>query len=548
VSEREPSKNDPRLTPSSAVLDEAHLGDIHGAFGTIRLSDVTPRRTWRRRLLTLAAILGPGIIVMVGDNDAGGVSTYAQAGQDFGYSLLWTLILLIPVLIVNQEMVVRLGAVTGVGHARLIKERFGRFWGWFSVGDLFLLNFLTISTEFIGISYAGEYFGLKPYVVVPISALILIAITVSGNFRRWERAMFVFLFASLLVLPLVVLSHPDPSASLKGFLLPTVQGGLSSNAVLLIIAIVGTTVAPWQLFFQQSNVIDKRITPRWLEYEKADTAIGAIVVVIGAAAIMMSAASAFTGTADFGHFQNALGIAGGLKQHVSPLVGGIFAFILFDASIVGASAVTLATSYAFGDVFGLRHSLHRGIREAKLFYSSYAGMVVVAAAIVLIPNAPLGLITTAVQALAGILLPSATVFLVLLCNDKAVLGPWVNKPWLNVCATFIVSVLLMLSMILVITTLDSSLDVNSLVIALGAILLVAMIPVVYLGWRSYRLRSREPEMSREERESWRMPALALLQRPTASLVRRVAMLTLSGYLVLAIIVLVIKAVQLALGR
>src|ERR1700732_1499443 len=150
------------MTPPSAVLRDAHAGDIHGAFGTIRLSDVAPRRTWRRRLLTLAAIVGPGLIVMVGDNDAGGVSTYAQAGQDYGYSLLWTLVLLIPVLIVNQEMVVRLGAVTGVGHARLIAERFGRFWGWFSVGDLFLLNFLTISTEFMGVGLAGEYFGLSP--------------------------------------------------------------------------------------------------------------------------------------------------------------------------------------------------------------------------------------------------------------------------------------------------------------------------------------------------------------------------------------------------
>ncbi len=205
------------MTPTSAVLDQAHVGDIHGAFGTIRLSDVNPRRTWRRRLLTLAAIIGPGIIVMVGDNDAGGVSTYAQGGQNFGYSLLWTLVLLIPVLIVNQEMVVRLGAVTGVGHARLINERFGRFWGWFSVGDLFILNFLTIVTEFIGIGYSAEYFGFSQYVVVPLAALTLIGITLTGNFRRWERAMFVFVTASLLVFPLVFLSHPDPGAALKGF-------------------------------------------------------------------------------------------------------------------------------------------------------------------------------------------------------------------------------------------------------------------------------------------------------------------------------------------
>src|SRR6266700_7188980 len=141
------------------AVAEARYEDIHGAFGTIRAGDPMPRRTWRRRAMTFAAIIGPGLIVMVGDNDAGGVSTYAQAGQDYGYSLLWVLLLLIPVLIVNQEMVVRLGAVTGVGHARVITERFGRYWGWVSVGDLFLLNFLTIVTEFNGVSMALRYFG-----------------------------------------------------------------------------------------------------------------------------------------------------------------------------------------------------------------------------------------------------------------------------------------------------------------------------------------------------------------------------------------------------
>jgi Mn2+/Fe2+ NRAMP family transporter len=545
VSEREPQKDAPRLVPTSAVLDEAHVGDIHGAFGTIRLSDVAPRRTWRRRLLTLAAIIGPGLIVMVGDNDAGGVSTYAQAGQDYGYSLLWTLVLLVPVLIVNQEMVVRLGAVTGVGHARLITERFGRFWGWFSVGDLFLLNFLTISTEFIGVSLAGEYFGFSPFVVVPLAAILLVGITITGNFRRWERAMFVFLFASLLVLPLLVLSHPDSGAALQGFVKPGVAGGLTSDAALLIIAIVGTTVAPWQLFFQQSNVIDKRITPRWLEYEKADTVIGAFVVVIGAAAIMIASASAFGGTNDFGRFVDALHIARGLAAHLNPIEGPIFALLLFDASIVGASAVTLATSYAFGDIFGLRHSLHRGFREAKFFYASYTVMVVVAAAIVLIPHAPLGLITTAVQALAGTLLPSATVFLVLLCNDRAVLGPWVNKPWLNVVATVIVSALLLLSLVLVISTLFVSINVTALITVLGSVMAVVVVTAAaWMVW-SARAAAPEPEMPRAEKENWRMPALALLERPTWSLPKRIAMLTMVGYIVLAVLFLAVKAVEIA---
>ena len=271
------------------MLDEAHVGDIEGALGRISVGDVGERHTWKQRLVTLAAIVGPGIIVMVGDNDAGGVSTYAQAGQDFHTSLLWTLLLLIPVLIVNQEMVVRLGAVTGVGHARLINERFGRGWGWFSVGDLFLLNFLTIVTEFIGISLAASFAGITPFVAVPVAAVALVAIAASGSFRRWERAMFVFIAVGALQVPLFFLSHPRWGTIGRDFVVPSVRGGVSSSAVLLIIAIVGTTVAPWQLFFQQSNIVDKRITPRFISYERADTVLGSFVVVAGAAALMVAA-------------------------------------------------------------------------------------------------------------------------------------------------------------------------------------------------------------------------------------------------------------------
>src|SRR5277367_6587987 len=197
-----------RPTRERAVLDSAHIGDIQGAFGTIGQHDTGARRSWRARALALLAIIGPGLIVMVGDNDAGGVATYGQAGQNYGTSLLWVLLLLVPVLIVNQEMVVRLGAVTGVGHARLIIERFGRGWGYFEVADLFLLNFLTIVTEFIGVSLALGYFGVSKYLAVPIAAIALVAITSTGSFRRWERFMYVFIVANFLVIPLLVLARP----------------------------------------------------------------------------------------------------------------------------------------------------------------------------------------------------------------------------------------------------------------------------------------------------------------------------------------------------
>jgi Mn2+/Fe2+ NRAMP family transporter len=491
--------------------------------------------------------MGPGLIVMVGDNDAGGVSTYAQAGQNYGTSLLWILLVLVPVLIVNQEMVVRLGAVTGVGHARLIFERFGKFWGAFSVGDLFILNFLTIATEFIGISLAGSFFGISPYLVVPLAAALLIGVTVTGSFARWERSMFVFLAVNVLVIPIAVLSHPTIGQVAHDAVVPGIKGGFSSAAILLIIAIVGTTVAPWQLFFQQSNVIDKRITPRWMPYERADTVIGACVVIIGAAALMIAPAAAFSGTSLAGQFTDAGAVASGLAHHAGQLEGTLFAIVLLDASIIGASAVTLATSYAFGDVFGVHHSLHRPWHEAKTFYSSFAGMVLLAAAIVLIPQAPLGLMTTAVQALAGVLLPSATVFLLLLCNDREVLGPWVNPLWLNAVASIILGVLLMLSGILVVTTLIPSVDVGRLVVGLGALLAIGLVAmgVVTLRGRDTTTTGPEPKLNRD---TWRMPQLAFLGRPVWSRERLIAMWALRGYLIVAVVLLAVRAVQIGSGH
>jgi len=496
-------------------------------------------------MLVLLAIMGPGLIVMVGDNDAGGVATYAQAGQNFGLTLLWTLPLLVPVLIVNQEMVVRLGAVTGVGHARLIIERFGRFWGAFSVGDLFILNFLTIATEFIGVSLALEYFGISEYLAVPIAAVGLILMTVSGSFRRWERFMYVFVFANFLVIPLAIFSHPSTGSFVHGLVVPRVRGGFNSTSVLLIIAIVGTTVAPWQLFFQQSNVIDKRITPRWINYERADTFIGSLVVVFAASILMAVPAAAFAHTKAFGAFTNAEGVARDLTRYIGHGTGAIFAIILLNSSIIGAAAVTLSTSYAFGDVFGARHSLHRSWRDAKLFYGTFSGMVALAAALILIPGAPLGIITTAVQALAGVLLPSATVFLLLLCNDKGVLGPWVNKTWLNIVSSFIVSILLMMSLILMATTMFSTINVRALSLVLGVALLAAYGVAGALFLRGRRRHPAPAEaVPTERRDTWRMPPLNLLDRPKWSRGRLVAMYLLRGYLVVAVILLLVKAIEL----
>src|SRR5580700_6432083 len=192
----------------AAALDSANVGDIRGALGTISLDDTAARTTASAKLKTLLAIVGPGLIVMVGDNDAGAFSTYGQAGQDYGTRLLWTLVLLTPVLYVNQEMVLRLGAVTGVGHARLILERFGRFWGAFSVVDLFILNALTLVTEFIGITLAAGYLGLPKVGAVVLAAGVIVGSAFTGSFRRFERIAVAFCGSSLLLIPVYFLTHP----------------------------------------------------------------------------------------------------------------------------------------------------------------------------------------------------------------------------------------------------------------------------------------------------------------------------------------------------
>jgi NRAMP (natural resistance-associated macrophage protein)-like metal ion transporter len=532
----------------SAVLDSEHVGDIRGALGTIRLEDTVSRRGKSAALKTLLAIVGPGLIVMVGDNDAGAFATYGQAGQNYGTHLLWTLLLLVPVLYVNQEMVLRLGAVTGVGHARLILERFGRFWGAFSVIDLFLLNALTIITEFIGITLAAGYLGLPKAVSVALAAAVVVGSAFTGSFRRFERMAMAFCGASLLLIPVYLFSHPHASQMAQGFAVPQLPGGSGqlSTVMLLIIGIVGTTIAPWQLFFQQSYVIDKRITPRFMKYEKADLGIGIVIVVIGAAALMGATAAAFAGTGGFGRFTDAAGLAHGLAASGGRAAGVLFAIALLDASVIGAFAVSLSTAYAIGDVFGLKHSLHRGVKGAKGFYAIYAGLVVAAAAVVLIPGSPLGLLTEGVQVLAGVLLPSATVFLLLLCNDRAVLGPWVNGRMTNLFTSVVVAVLVTLSVVLTASVLFPAITAGQIAVILAG---CAAASVLVAGLAmARRLRPGSPAslpIDRTGRSGWRMPPLTLLDRPVMSTGRKLGMSALRLYLAVAMILVIVRIVELA---
>jgi Mn2+/Fe2+ NRAMP family transporter len=558
----------PRVTPEtsgSAVLDSAHVGDIIGAFGRIRRDATGAGSSWWQRLRLLMIITGPGLIVMIGDNDAGGVATYAQAGQNYGMNLLWTLVLLIPVLYVNQEMVLRLGAVTRVGHARLIFERFGKFWGAFSIGDLVILNALTIVTEFIGVSLSLGFLGCPRTIAIPTAAVLLFVVVAGGSFRRWEQVTFVLIAVNVALVPVVLLVHPTLGPSLHG-LVPSLPGGADSAVLLLIMALVGTTVAPWQLFFQQSNVVDKRITPRWMSYGRADLSIGIVGVIGGAIALMAAAAFGLGGTSAAGNFTDAGAVASQLSTHVGHTVGVLFAIILLDCSLIGANVVGLSTTYALGDALGKPHSLHWKITEAPLFYGSYGALLGVSAAVAFSPDHILGLITQGVQALAGVLLPSATVFLVLLCNDRPVLGPWVNTFRQNALAWLIVWSLVVLSLMLTAVTFFPKLSTATLVtgLGIGAMLGIVGAAVVFaVGWFTDRRNIETtgqalgaavdelPNLTRTERRAmrdgvranWTMPALATLDRPVMSPVRRAGLLTLRVYLVLACVLVVVKIVQ-----
>ncbi|HWR49443.1 MAG TPA: NRAMP family divalent metal transporter, partial [Pseudonocardiaceae bacterium] len=526
----------PAACTAASTLDLTRTGDIIGALGRLKAADTGPRRSWRRRILTLLIIMGPGLIVMGGGNDAGGVVLYAQAGQDYGTKLIWALVILTPILYLNQEMVIRLGAVSGVGHARLIFERFGKFWGWFSVADLLVINAVTIVVEFIGVSQALAFFGLPSYVSVPVAAVALLAVIVGGTFRRWERLLFFLVAVDLVVFPMAWLVHPSFTQLAQG-VLPSWPGGLNATLLLFIIGLIGTTVEPWQLFFQQSTVVDKRITPRWVRYERADLALGLAVEMVGAVALMAVTAFGLAGTGLVGHFNDAATVMGDLSQHAGHTVAVLFAIVLLDGSLIGANLVGLTSSYTLGDVFHHRSSLHHNVPRAPLFYGCYAGLIIVAAVVVLLPGLPLGLLTDGVEALTGVLLPATSVFLVLLCNDRAVLGPWVNQAWKNIVIGIVVWVLLLLSFASGAATLFPQLSATTIEIGLvigAGIGLAAAALVRVARWRAARtqaastdpggldpaldrdLDQRVGTLSRTERKmlrdrdrlAWRTPALA----------------------------------------
>ena len=405
------------------------------------------RSKWLYSLLTFLMVFGPGLIVMEADNDAGAVSTYVQAGAQYGTKLLWLLPLLLPVTYFIQEMVVRLGIATGKGHAAMIYQRFGRLWGLFSLVDLQLVNFLTLVTEFAAISLALSHMNVTPKVGVPLAAVALIVMVLTGSYRRWEHVTVFLCLLDLAWVYIALKLRPSFGEILHATFVPGIpQGGITSSLMFLVIAIVGTTIAPWQLFFQQSCIADKRLRFADVKWARLDTFLGAVFTIVVAACMMIAGNAAKIhgiGFSDPAQMASDLHFFSG-----EALRSGIL-LLMINAAVLGTTAISLSSAWAYGEVKGWPHSLEMPIRNAPGFYLTYVACVGLAAAIVLIPRAPLQLIILGVQVLAGIMLPSAIIFLQLLLNDKEVLGDeYINKRWNNWVNWTIIIVLFILSLIL----------------------------------------------------------------------------------------------------
>jgi Mn2+/Fe2+ NRAMP family transporter len=405
-------------------------------------------RKWTKAVQLYLVIAGPGLVVMIADNDAGGITTYAATGAKYGYNLIWFLLLLIPVAYYVQEMTVRLGAVTKRGHAEAIFAGFGAFWGWFSLLDLMIVDWLTLVTEFVGMSDALKIFGVPPWVTVAGVVLLMGIIVINGRYWTWEKIAMLFCALNLIYIPAAFMVRPSVSNVLSHGLIPNLPGGFNGDLFFFLMANIGTTIAPWMLFFQQSSVVDKGIQEKDIPWGKFDTLLGAVLTVVVAIFIVIVTGTVLKGA----EIESAAQAAEHLMQ-TDRWVGTFMAIGLFDAGLLGAICISLASSWAFGEIFGWAHSLNTNIREAPWFYASYFLTLITAGLVVLIPNAPLVLITLFVQVIAVTLLPAALVFLILLLNDRKHMGDYCNTLSDNVIGGVIVSAIVVLSTLYGISTL-----------------------------------------------------------------------------------------------
>jgi NRAMP (natural resistance-associated macrophage protein)-like metal ion transporter len=392
------------------------------------------------------AILGPGIITGSVDNDAGGITTYSVAGATYGYGLIWTLIPSFIVLLVIQEMNARMGIVTGKGLSDLIRENAGIKITFFIFVGLLLSNIGNTTTEFAGVAGSMEIFGVSKYISVPVAAVMVWFLVVKGTYQIAERIFLIFSVSLLTYVVSALMSNPQWSEIGTAIVHPKME--MNTTSLAMVIALVGTTIAPWMQFYMQSTVIEKGLKMKHYRYTIIDIVVGCVVTIVVAFFIMVACGSTLHPQGI--QINEAKDAALALRPLAGEIASQVFAFGLFVASVFSATILPLATAFYVSEAFGFEAGIDKKWNEAREFYTLYTGILVISALIILIPGAPLIQISIWSQVINGVLLPVVLVSMILLINNRKIMGNYVNKPYQNLIGWSAVIILTGLSLILII--------------------------------------------------------------------------------------------------
>lgn len=397
-----------------------------------------------KKILLFLSILGPGIITGSVDNDAGGITAYSLAGAQYGYKLLWTLIPAFIVLLVVQEMNARMGIVTKKGLADLIRENFGVRVTFFIFLGLIIADIGNTATEFAGVAGSMQIFGISKYISVPIGAILVWFLVVKGTYKSAEKVFLVFSVFLLLYIISALLSHPDWHQVTAAMIKPSMD--MNEASIGTVIGIVGTTIAPWMQFYMQSSVIEKGIKIEEYKYEILDVAIGCIITVVVAFFIIVACAATLHKNGVV--INEAKDAAVALKPLAGNFASAIFAFGLLVASIFSATILPIATAFYICEAFGFEAGMDKSVNEAPQFYTLFTAIMVIGVIIILIPGSPLISISQATQIINGILLPVVLVCMMLMVNNKEVMGKHVNKGVINIIGWVTIVILIVLTLML----------------------------------------------------------------------------------------------------
>jgi NRAMP (natural resistance-associated macrophage protein)-like metal ion transporter len=402
-------------------------------------------RIWKTRAALFLAVIGPGFITANVDNDAGGIFTYSLAGAQFGYSLLWTMIPITIALVVIQEMSARMGAVTGKGLSDLIREEFGFRITFFLMIALVVTNFGNVVAEFAGVASSLAIFGIPRFVVVPAAAVAVWFLVVRGTYASVEK---IFLAASLFYVCYIIaglLAHPDWKAAVIATVSRPSPGGIRNYSYLfMVVGLVGTTIAPWMQFYLQASIVEKGITVRQYRTSRWDVMLGCIFTDVVAWFIIVACAATL-----FAAGRTQIDSAADAAQALRPLAGEyaylLFAAGLFNASLFAASILPISTAYAVCEGLGFESGLDKKFHEAPLFYWLYTALIVLGAGVLLIPRFPLIHIMVLSQVVNGAVLPFVLIFMLLLTNDRELMGDYINGRRFNIVAWVTVVVMIVLT-------------------------------------------------------------------------------------------------------